>query len=155
MNNVFPTSGRLGRLGRILGTGNRSRVRNSFGWQDRDKNDGDGERNQRHRGQRGGEIGIADVGDRPDDHVLRVAGDGGDTAGIGGYGDGEEVGYRIPLEPPDKIEDQRRHHQADRVVDQEGGEKAGDQNDGREQDERMTRPDHDEAIDHPEEAGEA
>ena len=55
----------------------------------------------------------------------------------------------------DEVEDERRHHQADRVVDEEGGEDAGDQDDRHEEDQRMARPRDDEAVDQPEEAGEA
>ena len=117
--------------------------------------DHDNETDRGDRRERGGEGAVGDVRQRADDHVLRIAGDRGDAAGVGGQGDGEEIGHRIALQPLDEIEDERRHHQADRVVDEKGREDTGDEDDRRKQDERMAGARDDPAVDQPEEAGKA
>ena len=90
-----------------------------------------------------------------DHHVLRIAGDGGDAADIGGHGDGEQVGDGFAAEAASDVEDQRGEDEAHGVVDEEGGENAGDEHDTREQDEWSVGVIHHPGADGGEEAGEA
>ena len=71
-------------------------------------------------------VRVGDGGEAADQHVLRVAGEGGDAADVGRHGDGEQVGDRIALEGRGDFGDQRGEDQADGVVHEEGGEHGGD-----------------------------
>jgi hypothetical protein len=89
-----------------------------------DDDDGD-QPEGRDRRERGSEMWIGNPRQRPDHHVLRVAGDGGDAAAIGRGRDRDEIGQRIAVERADDLEHDRRHDEADRVVDQEGRQHPG------------------------------
>ncbi len=89
-----------------------------------DDNDRD-ETERRNRRQRGGERRIGDSRQRADHHVLRIAGDGGDAAAIGGGRGRDEIGQRIAVQGANDLHHDRRHHEADRVIDQESRQNAG------------------------------
>ena len=107
---------------------------------------------QRNRGERRGERAIGNLRQTADDHVLRIAGDRGDGADVGAHGDGQEVGHRVALHAKRQFRHQRRHHQADRVVDEEGREHAGRGRDGDQQRDRAAYMPCDIGVDDPEEA---
>ena len=79
------------------------------------------------------EIAISQPGERADEHVLRVAGDGGHAANVRSGGDGEQIGQRLQLHLPRSDQRERNHHQADDVVDEECRQHAGDEDDGGQQ----------------------
>ena len=81
-----------------------------------DSNEAEG----RDRRKRGGERRIGNSGERADHHVLRVSGDRRDAAAIGSGRDRHQIGQRIAAERPNHLQHDRRHDEADRVVDQKG-----------------------------------
>ena len=88
------------------------------------------------RRERGGEGGIRDLRQRPDHHVLRVAGDRRHAAAIGGGRDRDQIGQGIAVERANDLQHDRRHDETDRVVDQEGRQDPGQHRHDDEQDER-------------------
>ena len=74
-----------------------------------------------------------------DDHILRIAGDRRDAADIGGERDRQHIGRRIALQPLRQIDDQRRHDETDRVIDEKGGKESRRRRDRREQKDRTAR----------------
>ena len=99
------------------------------------EDDGD-EAEGRDRRKRGGERRIRDSGERPDHHVLRVAGDRRHAAAIGGGRDRDQIGQRIAAERANHLQHDRRHDEADRVVDQKGRQNARQHRHDDEQQER-------------------
>jgi hypothetical protein len=95
------------------------------------------------------------VGEAADHDVLRVAGDGGGGADIRSHRDGEEIGRRPPLQAQCQLQYERRQHQADRIIDQERGEQAGDKSDGGQQRDRSAYAAHHPRIGEIEEARKA
>lgn len=81
-------------------------------------------RGRRRQEQRPREASVADARERPHDHVLRVAGEGGGAPGVGAEGGGEQVGEGGQLGVVHDAQHQRRHHEADGVVHQHGGQGA-------------------------------
>ncbi len=100
-----------------------------------DDDDGD-EAERRDRRERGGERRIGNPRQRPDHHVLRVAGDRRHAAAIGGGGDRDQIRQRIAVERADDLQHDRRHNEADRIIDEEGGQEPGQHGHGDQEDER-------------------
>jgi hypothetical protein len=97
---------------------------------ERDHDEVEDERGGGHRRQRAEERRVGDAGGHGDEHVLRVAGGRRDRAEVGGGGEGEQVGERPHAQRRRHLEDQRRQREAHRVVDEEGGEQAGHDDEG-------------------------
>jgi hypothetical protein len=92
-----------------------------------------GEAQRGHRRLAGKEGPIRDPGDAADQHVLRVAGEGGHAPHVGGGGEGDQVGHGREPELSRDLDDHGSEDQADDVVDEEGGEHArGDDDHGEE-----------------------
>lgn len=70
-------------------------------------------REVQQKGQIGDAAGLAD------DQVLRVAGDGGRRADVGGRRQADQVGNGIAPQPPRQVDHQRCEHQADRVIEEQ------------------------------------
>ena len=75
---------------------------------------------ERDRRQRQSELEIGQVRETADHDVLRVAGDRGRGADVRRHRDREEIRRRLPLQVQRQLQHERRQHEADRVVDQEG-----------------------------------
>ena len=88
------------------------------------------------RRERGREGGIGDAGIGADHHVLRIAGDGRHAAAVRRGRGRDQIGQRIAAEGSRHGQHDRRHDEADRVVDQEGREHAGKKRHRGEQGER-------------------
>jgi hypothetical protein len=97
---------------------------------------------------------VGDVRKAADHDVLRIASDRRGGPDVRGHRHGEQVGRRPPFERDRQVQHERRQHEADRVVDQEGGEKARGGDDRREQNQRTSRARHDPNGGEGEEAGE-
>ena len=110
---------------------------------------------QRHRRQRRGELRIRDLREAADHHVLRIAGDRRRRADIRRHRHRQQIGHRIAPQAERQFQHQRRHHQADRVVHQEGREHAGHHDDRRQQQQRPVHVARDPGVDQGEEAGDA
>jgi len=78
-----------------------------------------------------------------DNHILRIARDRCGAANVGGHRDRKQVGNWVALEPPNDLEDERRHDEADRVIDKEGRERSGHQHDRCQEYQRVTGARHD------------
>ena len=83
-----------------------------------------------------GESRIGNPRRRSDHHVLRIAGDRRHAAAVGGGGGRNEIGNRVAPKRTHDLHDDRRHHEADRVIDQKGGKHAGENRDRDQEDER-------------------
>lgn len=92
-----------------------------------------------NRRQGGRKSWVGNSRQRADDHVLRVAGDGGDAAAVGRGGGGDQIGNGIAIDDTGDVDDDRRHDQADGVVDQERRQHAGQQRHHHQQHERRVR----------------
>jgi hypothetical protein len=90
-----------------------------------------------------------------DHHVLRIAGDGRGRADIRGHRHRQQVWHRVAPQCQGELDDERRQHQAHRVVDEKCREHPGDRRDRGQQGERPVSPPHDPAPGHREKAGEA
>ena len=78
-------------------------------------------------GKRPGEFRIGNAREAADHDVLGIAGDGRGAADVGRHGERQQIGQGPAAHGERRLGHQRRQHQADRVVDQEGGEQARDQ----------------------------
>ena len=74
------------------------------------------------------EVAVTNPRKRPDQHVLRVTRDGGHTANVRGGSYGQQIGQRGKFHPLGSAQDERNHHQADDVVDEECREEAAGEN---------------------------
>ena len=81
---------------------------------------------------------VGDAGKIADDHVLRIPGQGRGAADIRRHGDGEQIRDRVAFQPHGDVEDQRRHDQADGVVDQKRRERSGNKHNGDQQHDRIS-----------------
>ena len=79
---------------------------------------------QRYRAEMNEEIDIADLRDRTDEHVLRVAGDRGDTADVRGRRKRQQIRQRLERQTTRDSDDERGHHETNDVVHQESGQDA-------------------------------
>ncbi len=61
---------------------------------------------RRHGSQVGREPPVGDVGQAADDHVLRVARDGGRRADVGGRRQADQVGHRVDPQAPGQVDHQ-------------------------------------------------
>ena len=79
------------------------------------------------------EIPVGDAGKRPDEHVLRVAGDGRNAADIRGRCNREQMGQRANPHAFCRGQHKGYHDQADDVVDEKCGQDAAREYDRRQQ----------------------
>ena len=73
-----------------------------------------------------------DAGYGANQHVLRIAGNGGDASDVGGSGNGEQVRKRRQTHFVCQLENKWNHHETDDVIDQECREDTGCKDDSRE-----------------------
>ena len=66
--------------------------------------------------------------------------------------DRDQVWHRIAFQSPRQLDDDRRHDEADGVIDEKGREHTRHQDHGAEQDDRVVRPRHGPAVDQPKKA---
>ena len=78
-------------------------------------------------------MAVRQPGERADQHVLWVSGNGGDAADVGRGRHGEQVRQRFQSHAARSEECKRHHYQADNVVDEKRREHAGDEDDGGQQ----------------------
>ena len=120
-----------------------------------DQHNGEREAARGNRRERGREAPVGNLRDAADDHILRVAGDGGGAADVRGHGGRQQIGHRIAAQPFHDLDHQRGEHEADRVVDEECRERAGDQHERRQQHEGVACFRHSPIVHQPKESGEA
>ena len=60
---------------------------------------------------------------------MRVAGDGGHGADVGGRGQGQQVGDGVAAQAEGEFDDEGGEYQDDGVIQKEGGKQAGGDND--------------------------
>ena len=108
---------------------------------------------RRNRRQLRGKRGVGELREAADQDILRVAGDRCGAADIGRHRHRQQAGHRVAPQPQGDVKDERHHHQADRVVQQEGGKGAAGEDHGGEQLQRVMGARHDPAGDQPEKAG--
>ena len=122
---------------------------------EREEQNREGEANRRHWPQGRGERPIRDVREAADDHVLRIASDRRDAADIGCQRYSQQIWDRIALQAANEIEHQRRHDQANGVVDEKGRERAGHDHNRQQQNNGMVGARHDPVVRQPKKAGKA
>ncbi len=112
------------------------------------------ETNDRDRPEVREEVAVADGGGRSNQHVLRIAGNGRDTADVGRRGQRQQVGNGPEPHAAREVDQEGRQHQANDVVDEECREQPSGE-DHRAQQVSRTDSHHQELGDAIEEAGEA
>jgi arylsulfatase A-like enzyme len=76
---------------------------------------------------------VRHAGQRPDEHVLRVAGDRRHAADVRRRRHRDHVGHDRDVQAPRHLDHDWRHDQADHVVDEKGGQDPAREHDGRQQ----------------------
>ena len=89
--------------------------------------------NEGHRTLTPDEVKVSQTGERANQHILRVPGDGGDAADVGRSRHGKQVWQRFQSHAARSEKCERNHDQADDVIDEKRRERAGDEDDGGQQ----------------------
>jgi hypothetical protein len=138
------------------GFGHEPRTASKFGsMEKRNRHEGQHKSCHRHGRKVRGEVGVSDMREAADHHVLRIAGDRRCRPDIRGHCDREQVGNRVASQRPHQVDDQRRQHEADRVIDEKRREDARDRRDCGKQHQRAVCAAHDPRARHQKEAREA